>query len=142
MFELQVWTKSCNKRKGVDHEIGIVFCLPTRGWKRVRRVRFQKQLLVQMNLAKIEKSRFFYRGNGPSYRFWLSLESRGKRLRKERVLFLFNLIIESRKVEGKRQEHRSYIQTHIRKSWRKSIYLQSKYIKNAIFIKGGNIVCP
>jgi hypothetical protein len=52
--ELQVLVKSCNKRKGVDHEVGVAFCLPTRGWKRRRRVRSQHQLLVQTNLAKIK----------------------------------------------------------------------------------------
>jgi len=55
---LEFFTIFNNKSKALDHEGSLAFCLPTREWRRRGRVRSQGQLLVQMNLGKIEKIRF------------------------------------------------------------------------------------
>ena len=58
--EVQFLAKSRSKTKEVSHGVSIAFYLPTRECKRVERVRSQHQLLVQLNLAKIEVQTLYY----------------------------------------------------------------------------------
>ena len=62
LVQSHFWDLACRHRKRCKDRWAIAFCLPTREWKRVKRVRCQQQLLAQSNFAKIAKNRFLDSG--------------------------------------------------------------------------------